>query len=171
MIYNFNSTGFVFSFRDFCPSHLYLRDMVSIFQDMHYISSEKRQRFLMIFKVVEIILRQKNHPIPVEKSIKCWRMLYETIPEPIITCNEVGFFFEFILEESSHRFIPQICCEYVSKYPDGVTPLMPRSLLHLSRCKVRECLRITGGLPYDVEKLEIPECLKSYILIEWYRKI
>lgn len=42
----------------------------------------------------------------------------------------------------------------------------PRSLKQLSRCRIRDCLAISGTLPHGVWNLKIPMQLKNYLLLQ-----
>lgn len=158
-------------FRDNFYPNLTARCITGIYQNIRNLTSEKRQRLILVFKAVEVIMHREWHPIPVEETMKCLKMEFETIPEPLITREEIEFFLKIFLNEASHGNIQEICNEYEFQYPESTGPLKPRSLLHLSRCQVRQNLRSTGALPYGVQTLEIPESLKEYILIEWYRNV
>ena len=127
------------------------------------LSPESRQRMLAVFRGVEVILKAKWN-CPIEFGL-CFRMAYETIPEPIITSNEVANFLKLVLCGSSvDSSIEAIRSDYEKLFPESSGPLAPRTLKHLSRCQVRQNMRQIRCFPWGISDLKLPKTLKDYII-------
>lgn len=96
-----------------------------------------------------------------------FRMIFDTIPEPLVTLQEVRSLLEkLFLPSDNNKDVIDIFCEWFERLmPESAAHLTPRSLKHLSRCQVRDNLRKVGKFPYEVRHLSIPETLKKEILL------
>lgn len=95
-------------------------------------------------------------------------MIFDTIPEPLVTLQEVRSILEkLFLPSANNEEVIEIFCEWFEKLmPESTTLLKPRTLRHLCRCVVRDNIRRNGKFPYGVYSLTVPESLQEYILLE-----
>ena len=98
-------------------------------------------------------------------------MIFDTIPEPLVTLQEVRCLLEkLFLPSDNNKEVIDIFCEWFERLmPECVTPLTPRTLKHLCRCLIRDNLRKNRRFPYEVRHLPLPKFLKDEILLEhWF---
>lgn len=159
-----NNLTFSFTFRSDLEKPLLVnpRDFQTNIRRMNPVS---RQRMLAVFRAVELILKSRDTMLGVIDYVICFRMAFETIPEPIITAQEVVNFLYYLFSgPSADEFIEEISREYKEFFPESTEPLTPRSLKHLSRCQVRQNFREAGTFPFGIMDLNYPQALKNYIL-------
>lgn len=98
---------------------------------------------------------------------QCWEMVFDTIPERHVTRSEVEDLLQRILVPSEEARIATkyLCDNFELMFPSSKGPLRPRSLKHLSRCRIRQNMREANTIWYGVQYLPLPRYLKEYILI------
>lgn len=87
-----------------------------------------------------------------------------TISEPAISQKEVQeiIYFSFANDQ---RFKSNVFASFKNVFADSPKLPTPRSLKHLSRCKIRDFLPRSPPMPTVVYQIELlPNCLKDYIL-------
>lgn len=141
-------------------------DLKVFLANLKKLTPESRQRMLAVFRGIHVVLSAKNSDYNYYKRdfVMCFRMAYETIPEPVITSNEVEDFLTFALSgPTADTCIDSIRKEYEKLFPESRESLAPRTLKHLSRCQVRQNLRQEYTLPHGVKDLVLPTAIKKYI--------
>lgn len=140
---------------------------LKVFQaNLENLTPESRQRMLAVFRGIHVVFRTKDLDYNYYKRdfVLCFRMAYETIPEPVITSNEVADFLRLALSgPSADTYIDAFRKYYEKLFPESCEPLSPRTLKHLSRCQVRENLRQEYTLPHGIKDLALPTAIKTYI--------
>lgn len=156
----------LFSFSRFYTFQNPLLDLKVFQANLKKLSPESRQRMLAVFRGIDVVLRTKDSEYNYYKRdfVLSFRMAYETIPEPVITSNEVADFLRFALSGPlADIHINSIRKDCEKLFPESREPLAPRTLKHLSRCQVRQNLRQDYTLPYGVKNLVLPTSIKKYI--------
>ncbi|XP_015910713.2 uncharacterized protein [Parasteatoda tepidariorum] len=99
------------------------------------------------------------------------RVLWSSIPDPLLTSTDVFRLFEEIdlIRYQKVNNIWQWYCNLVNY--EGTSVRRPRSLKHLSRCFIRNRLRVNFKLPEGVEELGIPKHVQKYLLLRDFYKI
>ncbi|XP_015910712.2 uncharacterized protein [Parasteatoda tepidariorum] len=99
------------------------------------------------------------------------RVLWSSIPDPLLTTTDVFRLFEGIdpIYFQKINNIWQWYCDLVNYEESSVR--RPRSLQHLSRCFIRNRLRENFKLPEGVEELGIPKHVQKYLLLRDFYKI
>ncbi|XP_042906729.1 uncharacterized protein [Parasteatoda tepidariorum] len=94
-----------------------------------------------------------------------FRILWSSIPDPYITIEEFTRSFNWAKPQTFRKAMKawDWYCKLV-RDPDSEGKC-PRSLQHLSKCIIRRQLKECFQLPKGVEKLDIPKCLKQYLLL------
>ncbi len=68
--------------------------------------------------------------------------------------------------EETESMIEDFCRSFLKEFPGSDQPFQPRTLQHLSRCKVRKCLSLSSNLPHGVRKLGLPKKLQDYVSLK-----
>ncbi|XP_042912164.1 uncharacterized protein [Parasteatoda tepidariorum] len=94
-----------------------------------------------------------------------FRILWSSIPDPYITMEEFTRSFNWAKPQTFRKAMKawDWYCKLV-RDPDSQGKC-PRSLQHLSKCIIRRQLKECFQLPKGVEWLDIPKCLKQYLLL------
>lgn len=143
-----------------------LLDLKVFLANLENLTPESRQRMLAVFRGIHVVFRTKDLDYNYYKRdfVLCFRMAYETIPEPVITSNEVEDFLRLALSgPSADTYIDAFRKHYEKLFPESCEPLSPRTLKHLSRCQARENLRQEYTLPHGIKDLALPTAIKTYI--------
>lgn len=102
-----------------------------------------------------------------EAASRALRSIWRSIPDPNLCERE---FFPIVADSASSEFAKlKTIMEQYSKFicEDVFTELaQPRSLAHLSRCKIRQVLNLNGKMPNGIDDFKIPDRLKNYLLLE-----
>ncbi|GFS83453.1 SOCS box domain-containing protein [Nephila pilipes] len=104
-------------------------------------------------------------------------LFWSSIPDPFLTRKELNEVCDkFLLRNSSRISVNRLSSnriKLIQSYELIVNPctepmhrMSPRSLVHLSRCKVREHMALNFQLPYGIDTLCIPEELKNYLQLD-----
>lgn len=157
-----------------------LLDLKTFQANIQRLSPASRQRMLVVFRGVHVAFEIKSFEYNYYKRdfVLCFRMAYETIPEPVITSNEVADFLRLALSGPSVDTCIDTFRKYYEKlFPESCEPLSPRTLKHLCRCQVREKLRQEYTFPHGIKDLMLPTAIKKYItsvennyMLEQYEK-
>lgn len=161
MIYVVSIYFFNFCCRD-DPERPALSNSHTIYANFRQLGVKSRQRMLAVFRGIEVILKAR-----VQCAIDfglCFRMACETIPEPVITSQEIVSFLKLVLSgPTANALIESIRCDYEKLFPESCKPICPRSLKHLSRCQVRQNLRQAHTYPFGIYDLGVPSVLEEYL--------
>ena len=107
-----------------------------------------------------------DRPKEVQNYVLCLSLAFETIPDPVISSEEVRNYLEkLICGLLPNEAVKAISSEYEYNFEDSRTPLTPRSLEHLCRCSIRQNLRERRSLPDGIKSLPLPEMIKNYLKI------
>ncbi|GIX89463.1 SOCS box domain-containing protein [Caerostris darwini] len=122
--------------------------------------SERRAYLLSIFCLV---YRNRTRDGIHEAHTVFWR----TVPDPYPTCPEICVIFRGSFRQSRLNRMGEMAA---SLSDEGTEHIMskgtPRSLRHLSRTVVRDCLNLNYQLPGGIWHLDIPKHLKHYLNLE-----
>ncbi|GIX89462.1 SOCS box domain-containing protein [Caerostris darwini] len=122
--------------------------------------SERRAYLLSLFCLV---YRNRTRDGIHEAHTVFWR----TVPDPYPTCPEICMIFRGAFRQSRLIRMREMAA---SLSDEGTEHIMskgtPRSLRHLSRTVVRDCLNLNYQLPGGIWHLDIPKHLKHYLNLE-----
>lgn len=107
---------------------------------------------------------------PESPRFKCLRMVFNSIPEPFVTSEELRGVLELAhadrCDSQSKMLMDALESGFKMMNPESEGFVTPRSLQHLSRCQLRDNLRQTGALPHGIHELELPSYIQAYVLLE-----
>ncbi|GFS80658.1 SOCS box domain-containing protein [Nephila pilipes] len=127
---------------------------------------------VLMYLVVRFIFIRANKTILYSEMDKCFYLLWTMIPNPFVTKQQ-------LIEEKNLLFLPfrnnrtisdlkEIIDYVINSYDEmafgPVHVYEPRSLHHLSRCRIRKALMAARNLPHGVRQLQIPKNLQAYLL-------
>lgn len=134
-------------------------------------------RSTIVDEVILFICMLPDEPIFQEAIVRCFQLLWNARKDPFVTKEELLDAFEMkCVEYPDTNRGRDAFMEGLDKYTSLVLEKdewrvpQPRSLQHLCRCTIRECLNNLWGMPYGVARLSLPDGLKSYILLETSKK-
>lgn len=121
------------------------------------------RRIILITRYVNISLRKLLRDNYYPDYIKCLNLYVLTMPEATISVKDVENFLSLTLDYRA--FISETCSNLKELFPDIPSFSSPRSLKHLCRCKVRDCIQKLPPFPVVLSEMQIPGSLKEYLLI------
>lgn len=133
-----------------------------------------------VIKCLDAVMRKRTGCKSLPDYIECLKLHFSSIPDPYVAQSEMEELIIFLLGEKDAIDIPQIVDNYCSDFAEIFANISsaefcsPRTLKHLSRCKVRKILvsSIYTRTPIPtlvsslVEGAYIPQELGDYILCE-----
>lgn len=98
-----------------------------------------------------------------KRFIQCADLFMRTLPQPHVLHEDMQKIVSY-LAPSLDWLVRNTCDLYRVSFPNESSGMRrPRSLMHLSRCAIRErCL-----LPDGISRLPVPDSIKSYLSLEW----
>lgn len=117
----------------------------------------------MVIDTIIIMWRISEFPRYADDYACCYRLMFDTTSAPLVSVEE--------MKNSVRRLLPDLSEDMISRIaqnPQQILPQYsnPRSLQHLSRCQVRENLRMKRTLPYGVKQLNCSPLQREYILLD-----
>ncbi|GFV86495.1 SOCS box domain-containing protein [Trichonephila clavipes] len=125
--------------------------------------SSKRRRYLFLHTVFFLLCNDSTQSTEPKELVY---LFWESIPDALFTRNELNYACD------KHHFMePErsiLIQNYESKVssPKSTETPIPRSLVHLCRCSIRERMGSNFELPFGVDSLLIPEDFKKYLRLE-----
>lgn len=127
----------------------------------------KRYIYLIVRILHAVSLALKGDPSSYN-FVKCMRVFHMTISDPFVCLVDVRHFLQFlwVLLPFNLISIVRVFDIYIRLFKNDNTRIYgPRSLKHLCRVSVRNCLRKNMKmLPQSVRSLHIPRALHDYLL-------
>lgn len=128
---------------------------------------ENKIRRIDLIVMTLIVLKKKNKGQDYLKYAVLQNFFFETVTEPHVAVEELRRFLHSICKESEYCTVAEYYCGLFKKvFPHYPEQLRPRSLKHLCRCLFRKYLSSYGKKKQEVWSLDIPETLKSYLLLD-----
>lgn len=128
---------------------------------------DNRIRRIDLIVMSLIVLKKKNKGQDYLKYVVLQNFFFETVTEPIVAVEELRRLLHSICKESENCTVTEYYCDLFKKvFPHYPEQLHPRSLKHLCRCLFRKYLSSYGKKKQEVWSLDIPETLKTYLLLE-----
>lgn len=127
---------------------------------LHSTVNPNFRRLILIMEIVSnyFIIDGKVHHA---RSFKLYSL---TTSEPAISQKEVYRFIYFAFA-NDERFKNNVFSSFKKVFANSPKLPSPRSLKHLSRCIIRDCLPSSPPMPTALYQIELlPNCLKDYIL-------
>lgn len=121
------------------------------------------RNFRRLFMIIEVV---SNYFMSDGKDqhARSFNLYSLTVPEPAISQKEVKVFI-YISFANDEIFKREAFRSFNNAFADSPKLPSPRSLKHLSRCKIRDCLPSSPPMPSVLHQIEhFPNCLKDYIL-------
>lgn len=137
-----------------------------------------------VIKCLDAVARKRAGSKTLPNYMECLKLHFSSIPDPYVSQSEMKELVTFLLGEKYTIEKPEIvdsyCSDFAELFDNISSPefCSPRTLMHLSRCKVRKILVSSiyrrTSLPALVYFLAyygyIPQDLGNYILCESYFK-
>lgn len=125
----------------------------------------KSKRVHLIWKTLDILARVQIVPDYLDKFILCYKLLFDSVGLPRVSCQEIHSLLQYTLPVKYHDVALQIVNNFRRLSPDAPEVPEPRSLKHYCRTRIRNVLHQGRNLPYGVSSLGLPDSLKKYILL------
>lgn len=122
-------------------------------------------RLLFVVMFVEAILRKMQRDESLMTYLECLELYCLAVPDPIMSIEELGVFLDLALGRRSagfENFKSHLGDLFKACYPAMYLTSHPRSLEHISRCKVRESLR-GKVLPFAVDLIAPNDYRAMYV--------
>lgn len=121
------------------------------------------KRIILIARYVNISLRKLLGDNYFPGYIKCLNLYVLTMPEATISIKDVENFLYLKLDDRA--FISKTCSNFKELFPEIQSFSSPRSLKHLCRCKLRDCIQKLPPFPAVLSEMQVPKSLEDYLLI------
>lgn len=125
-----------------------------------------RRIHLILLKLEALVYWRRGLDMLCKDFTDYQNKFFEIIRDPVVSVSEVDRLLRSIFDDLiNEEAIVDICNDFLLLFPDSVQNYEPRTLKHLTRCSVRKSLQKSGNLQEAVLKLQVPDRIKSYILV------
>ncbi|XP_035222606.1 uncharacterized protein LOC118195408 [Stegodyphus dumicola] len=116
--------------------------------------------------IIEVLVNFLNYSVPhFAVYLECLRYIWRSVPDAFISYEEM----RNLLCRNANATNLENRCEELQKceFESFESILQPRSLLHYSRCVIRQALICNSQLPGGISLLGLPKRLQAYLRLEF----